>query len=541
MTANAVEKPAQKPPAPGSAWSPLRHSVFRMLWCAWLTANLCMWMNEVAAAWLMLSLSDKPLMVALVQAAATLPVFLLGAPSGALADILDRRRYFIATQVWVACVAAVLCLVALLGQLTPMLLLLLTFANGIGLAMRWPVFSALVPELVPRDDLAKALALNGVAMNGSRVIGPMIAGAIIAWGGSAWVFLLNALLSVLVAIALLRWRRERKASALPAERFFGAMRVGFQYVRQSPEMHAVLLRGATFFLFSIASIALLPIVAMQLPGGNAGTYTLLLATMGSGAVLSAVLLPRLRQHLGRNETVNYGTLLHAAATLLLALAPNVWVAIPALLLAGMAWLATANSISVSIQLVLPNWVRARGMSMYQMSMMGGTALGAALWGQLATLTDTRTSLIVAAMGAVLALALVGRVKVDKSSAHDLTPAPFWGEPELAMPVAPGRGPVMTHIEYRIDSARADDFMDLMQQSRRTKLRNGALSWEVFQDAADPGRFIEYFIDGSWVEHLRQHERVTAHDQRLWEQKLGFHQGDSAPKVSHYIARRVRRA
>jgi MFS family permease len=525
----------------GSAWAPLRHPVYRMLWCAWLTANLCMWMNDVAAAWLMLSLTDKPVMVALVQAAATLPVFLLGAPSGALADILDRRRYFIATQLWVAGVAAILCLVALLGVLTPMLLLLLTFANGIGLAMRWPVFSALLPELVPREELGRAMALNGVSMNGARVIGPMIAGAVIAWGGSAWVFLLNAALSVLVALALLRWRRERKASTLPAERFFGAMRVGFQYVRQSPEMHAVLLRASTFFMFSIASIALLPVVATQLPGGDAGTYTLLLATVGVGAILSAFLLPRLRQRIGRSEMVNYATLANALATLALAFAPNLWVAMAALLLSGASWLATANSLSVSVQLVLPDWVRARGMSVYQMAVMGGTALGAALWGQVATVADTRTSLAAAALCAMLALVVLARVRVEAAGARDLTPLPFWSEPELAVPLLPRQGPIMTQLEYQIDVARVDEFMQLMQESRRMRLRNGALSWELFQDAADLGHFIEYFVDGSWVEHLRQHERVTAHDQALWEQKRSFHLGDHAPKVSHYVARRVKRA
>lgn len=528
------------PGAPGSAWSPLRHGVFRMLWFAWLTANLCMWMSDVAASWLMLSLSDKPLMVALVQAAATLPVFLLGAPSGALADILDRRRYFIATQVWVALVGAVLCLVALAGGLTPTLLLLLTFANGIGLAMRWPVFSALVPELVPRAELGKALALNGVAMNGARIVGPMIAGVIIGWGGSAYVFLLNALLSMLVALALIRWKHESKVSTLPAERFFGAMRVGFQYFRQSPEFRGLLLRAVSFFLFSIAAVALLPLVAKQLPGGNASTFTLLLATMGGGAILSAMLLPRVRQLLGRDQVAQYSILLNAAATLWLALAPNLWLALPALLLSGLTWLATANSFSVSVQLSLPDWIRARGMSMYQMAMMGGSAIGAALWGQVASLTDTRTSLIVAALSAVLALLLVRRIPLDAATRRDLTPSPFWKMPELSVAVEPHGEPVMVQIEFRIDPARASEFMTLMQESRGARLRNGALSWELFQDVAQPGRFVEYFVDGSWVEHMRQHERVTAHDQALWERKQAFQIGDEPPSISHFVARRVRR-
>ena len=225
-----------------SPWAPLRQPVFRMLWSVWLTANICMWMNDVAAAWMMTSLTTSPMMVALVQSASTLPVFFLGMPSGALADILDRRKYFIFTQFWVATVGVLMCLVTLSGQMVAPLLLLLTFANGIGLAMRWPVFSAVIPELIPKAQLPAALALNGIAMNTSRIFGPILAGALIAGLGSAYVFALNAVLSVICGFVIMRWRTEPKVSALPAERFFGAIRVGVRYVRESVPMRAILLR-----------------------------------------------------------------------------------------------------------------------------------------------------------------------------------------------------------------------------------------------------------------------------------------------------------
>ena len=225
--------------APPSSLAPLKGPVFRMLWLAWLAANVTMWMNDVAAAWLMTTLTDSAVMVALVQAASTLPVFVLGLPSGALADIVDRRRYFAVTQLWVACVALLLCLASLAGALSAPLLLALTFANGIGLAMRWPVFAAIVPDLVPRHELPAALALNGVAMNMSRVIGPVLAGALLAGAGSAAVFALNAVLAIVAFVLILRWKSQRKVSALPGERFLGAMRVGLQHVAQSPRMRAV--------------------------------------------------------------------------------------------------------------------------------------------------------------------------------------------------------------------------------------------------------------------------------------------------------------
>ena len=277
------ESTAASHDASATALGPLRSPVFRMLWGAWLTANICMWMNDVAAAWLMTSLTTSPIMVALVQSASTLPVFLLGLPSGALADILDRRRYFIVTQFWVAAVALVVCLTLLAGAMTAPVLLVLTFANGIGLAMRWPVFAAIVPELVPRPQLPAALALNGVAMNASRIVGPLVAGAVIASAGSAYVFVLNAVLSVLAGFAIMRWKREQKPSALPGERFVGAMRVGLQHVRQSTRMHAVLWRISLFFLQATGLMALMPLVAKGMPGGDAGTFTLLLAGLGAGA------------------------------------------------------------------------------------------------------------------------------------------------------------------------------------------------------------------------------------------------------------------
>ncbi len=296
-----------------SPWAPLRRPVFRLLWGTWLTANICMWMNEVAAAWLMTTLTTSPVMVALVQSASVLPVVLFGLPSGALADILNRRRWFMFTQFWVAANALILCAVIAADAMTAPLLLALTFGNGIGLAMRWPVYAAIVPELVPRAELSTAIALNGIAMNVSRIIGPVAAGALIASLGTGYVFLLNAVLSLAAGFVIMRWRLEPKASVLPGERFFGAMRVGFQYVAQSRQMRAVLLRIAIFFLQSTALLALLPLVAKRMHDGGAWIYTLLLASLGFGAITTAFLLPRLRVLITRDRLLRDGTLLQAVS------------------------------------------------------------------------------------------------------------------------------------------------------------------------------------------------------------------------------------
>ena len=333
-----------------SAFAPLRSPVFRMLWFTWLTANTTMWMNDVAAAWLMTSLAPSPLWVALVQTASTLPVFLLGLPSGAMADILDRKRYFLLTQLWLAIIAAVLCAAVVLGWMNAPLLLALTFANGIGLAMRWPVFAAIIPEVVPRPQLPAALALNGVSMNGSRIIGPLVAGALIASAGIQWVFVLNAMLSLTAAFVIMRWQREHHESPLGRERLTSAMRVGLQFVRQSQRMRAMLLRVFLFFLHSTALLALLPLLARALPGGAAGTFTLLLAAMGAGAIVAALLMPRIRRWMPLERLILAGTALQSAAALAVAWAPSIYVAVPAMVLSGAAWIAVANSLTVATQM-----------------------------------------------------------------------------------------------------------------------------------------------------------------------------------------------
>lgn len=531
--------PLQPAAAPGSSvpasLAPLLHPAFRMLWGVWLTANLCMWMNDVAAAWMMTSLTREPVWVALVQTASTLPVFLLGLPSGALADIVDRRRYFILTQFWVAAVAVAMSIVVLFDTMSPGLLLAMTFANGIGLAMRWPVFAAIVPELVPRAHLPAALGLNGIAMNASRIAGPLIAGAIIASIGTVYVFLLNAVLSVAAGCVIMRWRREHVPDPLGRERLRSAMRVGLSFVRQSARVKAVLARIAVFFFHSTALLALLPLVARGLDkgaNGGAATFTLLLACMGGGAIGAVLLLPRVRKLVTRDTLVWYGALLQAVTTLTVALSGNLALSMAAMILSGMAWITTANSLSVSIQMALPDWVRARAMAIYQMALMGASALGAAAWGNLASQSSVRTSLLVAAASGALSMFVVLRLVQDRGEVEDLTPATPSSAPVAA--IAPAKGRIVISVIYRIDPARAADFIELMQESRRSRLALGALSWELLQDVNEPGLYIEQIIDESWTEHLRRFYRITEADVALRERRLEFHIGDGPPEVKRHV-------
>ena len=517
------------------ALAPLKGPVYRGLWLASLAANLTMWMNDVAASWLMTSLTTSPVMVALVSTASSLPVFLLGLPSGAMADIQERRRYFAATQLWVSLNALALAGMAMTGTLTAPLLLMFTFINGVGLAMRWPVFAAIVPQVVSKAELSGALALNGIAMNLSRVVGPALAGALISMVSPAAVFALNTLLAALAFVLILRWKSEPSRATLPGERFLGAMRAGINFTWQSPRLRVVLLRVTLFFLQASALMALLPLVARHLHGGGPGTFTMMLSMVGAGAIAAVLFFPGWRERFTRGQFVTYGTLVHAGVSSLIVLVDEVWVAVPAMAIIGMAWISVANSLTIAAQTAMPDWVRARGMSIYQMALMGGSALGSLLWGQVAASLDVRSAVLIAAGCGAALLLLLRRVSVDGSSEIDFTPLPVVNLPEPAFDVGADEGPVMVTVEYQIDPARAAEFAAVMERTRRARLRQGALSWGLFRDTSVVGRYVEYFVDENWLEHQRRLERFSAFDAELRLLRLGFHMGAEPPVLRRYVA------
>jgi MFS family permease len=397
-----------------SLLEPFRGSGFRYLWLAWLSGNMTMWMHEVTAAWRMTQLTESPAWVAWVQAAGTLPLFVLGLASGALADLLNRRRFLAVAQAWIAVVAAVLAVLAGSDALTPGTLLLLCLLNGVGLAFRFPVFSALVPDLVERRLLSSALTLNALAINLTRVLGPIVAGVVLAWQGSAMVFALNAALSILAG--LLIWHAPIPAHAPPTQRtrLLQAMRDGVRHARASPILRAVLFRAFVFFAQAVALVALLPLVAKGI-GANEATYTALLAAMGAGAVLAAMALPRLPAMAARNGILDAGVWLHALATLGAVWAPSAWTLAPALALSGAVWLCVANTLTMSAQLVLPTNLRARGMAIYQMSIMGGSAGGAIVWGLVAEHTSVNSALVASAVVSALLLLWTRGTNLEEKS------------------------------------------------------------------------------------------------------------------------------
>jgi predicted MFS family arabinose efflux permease/quinol monooxygenase YgiN len=520
-----------------SPWSPLRNGLFRGLWIATIVSNIGTWMHEVGAGWLMTSLSSSPSMVALVEAADSLPVMLLALPAGAIADIVDRRRLLIGVQVYFLVVIGTLAALTALELTTPWVLLAFTFAVGVGTAITMPAWAAIVPELVPADELPAAVALNSIGINVSRAIGPAIAGVLVAAVGAWLVFALNALSCLGILAVLLYWRREHRKSALPAERFLSAIRVGLRFITHTRPLQAVLIRGAAFFVFAAATWSLFPVIVRRELGRGPEVYGLLLTCIGVGAVAGAMLLPRLRARISRNAMVAGASALYALAALALGHVHNLGLLVVAMLATGVAWIAILATLQVSAQFTLPEWVRARGLAAFVVVFMGGMAFGAIFWGQVATWIGIPAALTAAAGGMLIAIGLTWRVRLNDGRAPDFTPSMHWSAPLVAETPAPDSGPVLVTIEYRVAPASRAEFVAAMRDVHEMRRRNGAFFWELFHDSADPARFLETFMDESWLEHLRQHERVSVADREIQRRANRFLVKGESTRSVHWLADR----
>ncbi|CAN7775007.1 MFS transporter [Variovorax sp. LjRoot290] len=530
-----MSSPASAAAKPPGSFAPLRQPVFAVLWAATVLGNIGSFMRDVASAWMVTELSPSPTAVALIQTAATLPIFLLAIPAGVLSDILDRRRFLIFVQLVLAAVSGTLLVLAQTGTLTVGYLIGLTFVGGIGAALMGPTWQSIVPELVPRAELKSAVALNSLGINVSRAIGPAAGGLLLASFGAALTYGVDVLSYVFVIAALLWWRRPAATEANGlSEHFLGAFKAGLRYTRASRELHVVLLRAAVFFLFASAVWALLPLVARQMLGGSAGFYGLLLGAVGAGAILGAVLLPRLRARLDADGLVLLASLIAAAVMGALVLAPPQWVAVGLLLLLGVGWIIALTTLNGVAQGILPNWVRGRGLAVYLTVFNGAMAAGSLGWGLVAQQIGVPMALGVGAIGLVAVAIVFHRIKLPAGEA-DLQPSNHWPEPLLAEPVAHDRGPVMVQVEYRVRKEDQPAFVQAMQRLSLERRRDGAYAWGITEDTGDPERLMEWFLVESWAEHMRQHRRVSHADADLQAEAIRFHIGPGKPEVHHFLA------
>lgn len=520
--------------ASGGGFAPLRQQLFAVLWGATIIGNTGSFVRDVASAWLVTDLSASPAAVAMVQAAATLPVFLLAIPAGVLSDILDRRKFLIAIQMLLAAVSICLMSLSALGQQSVGSLISLTFLGGIGAALMGPTWQAIVPELVDKQEIKSAVALNSLGVNIARAVGPALGGAILASLGAAVTYGVDVISYVFVIAALLWWRRPEKPEDALSEHFLGAFRAGLRYARASRELHVVLVRAFVFFVLASSVWALLPLVTKQLLGGGAGFYGVLLGAVGLGAIIGAVFMPRLRERLSADGIVLAAAMVTAAVMVFLSFAPVQWAALVALLALGAAWIAALTTLSGIAQSILPNWVRGRSLAVYLTVFNGAMTAGSLAWGGVATLIGVPLSLLAGAGGLAMAGLVFHRLKLPRGEA-DLVPSNHWPEPLTAAAVEYDRGPVLILIEYRVAAPDRPAFLAALVRLSADRRRDGAYDWGITEDAADPELVLEWFMVESWAEHLRQHRRVSKAAADLQEEVLRFHRGEQPPVVRHLLS------
>jgi MFS family permease len=518
------------PPASTGPWHPLRVPLFRNLLIADLVSDIGAFMQAVGAAWLMTTLTNRSLYIALIQTASALPFFLLALPAGSIGDIFDRRKLILTTETWMLVAAAVLAVVTFTGTMTPWLLLLLTVAISLGDAIESPTWRAIFPELVKKEDLTPALALNGIEFNLARAVGPGIAGLVIAAVGVAAAFLINALSFLGVILVIFKWKRPVRKNTLPAETLAGASVAAIRYVRYSPGIRTLLLRSGVVIFFASSFYALLPTVAKQLSKSALG-YGLLLGFFGLGAVAGAVVLQRVRSRFSNEVVLSAATAVFGAILIATGMLHNLILLSGLMLLGGSAWTVFMSLFNTLVQNLAPDWVRARVLAAYLFVFQGSVALGSALWGFAADHSSARVALLASGIGIGATLLLQFPFRLPSTDV-DLSALNHWGKPTMFEEHAADLGPVLVTVKYVVDPAKAPDFLNAIYEYQRVRRRDGATRWGIFFDTESPNTYLETFVVDSWLEHQRQHDRFTVSDHGLEKRVLSYVVEKSS--VKHYI-------
>src|ERR1700722_2885483 len=469
-------------------WRPLRNPIFRNLLASNLVSDIGTFMQSVGAAWLMTSLTNNPLYIALIQTSTALPFFLLALPAGALGDIFDRRKLILGTETWMLGVAVVLTVATVFGVMTPWLLLLLTLGLSVGDAVESPSWRAIFPELVDKKELPAALALNGIEFNLARALGPGLGGLIVAAVGVGAAFAFNAFSFLGVIAVIARWKRPTRKSTLPSETFRGATSAAVRYVRYSPGIRTLLLRSAVLIFFTSSFWALLPMAAKEM-SKDPITYGFLLGFFGLGAVLGAMVLQRTRSRVSSETLLSFATAIFAGVVLSVALLRSPVILCFLMLLGGASWTAIMSLFNIMVQELAPDWVRARVLAVYIFVFQGSVAAGSTLWGYVALHTNVHETLVLAAIGTGACLLLQFLVRLPSIPA-DLSTWNHWAKLTTLVGSDLGHGPVLVTVQYVIDPAKASEFLHQIYRYQRVRRRDGATSWGVFVDTQDPETYPE---------------------------------------------------
>jgi MFS family permease len=521
--------------APDGIFAPLRYGTFRRIWFASMFSNLGQLVQGVGAAWAMTELTHRADKVALVQSALMLPVLLFAMGAGAAADMFDRRKVCIAALLLVLAGAVGLALIALLGLMTPPIILVFSFTVGSGMSLFGPAWQASVAEQVPVGVLPQAIALNSMSYNIARSLGPAIGGVIIAALGTSAAFLANAILVVPLLTVLLMWNPPAEPPRLPPERLSRAVMSGLRYIIHSPNIRIVLLRSALTAASGGAVVALMPIVARDLLGGDASLYGLLLGAFGGGAVAGALNIHRLRRFL--TETSLRGTaIVFGAAAIVVAFSRSPWLTAPALICAGAAWTVMMSLLNVSIQLAAPRWVAGRTLASFQAAISGGIAFGSWFWGHVADLEGVAAALFLTAL-AMLSMPVLGHwLRVPEAGPESAREPHNPTDIAVNLDLTPRSGPVIIEIEYRVPHDQARAFYGVMLEVQISRQRTGAYGWSIARDITDPELWTERFHCPTWLDYLRQRSRSSLADHELHLRAAAFQHGDRSTRIRRMLER-----
>lgn len=518
-----------------SAWSVLSNPMFRTFWIAGLLSGIGAVVQDVTAGWLMMQLAPSPLFTALLQTAGSIPVVLLALPAGALADVLDRRRFMLLLQTLMMLLAATLGVLALRDGLSPVILLGMIAAMSMASALNTPAWMRTVPDVLDGPEIPLGVTLNSTAVNMARTVGGVVAGVLLAQQFRGAGFFANALSFVPLIVVLLLWRGPHRDSQLPPERFPGALAAGWRYVRNSPGVRNVQIRCVLFALGASAVPALLPLVGQRVLKLDAVSFGFFMATFGAGAVVGASALGWLSSRLPSNTLINIATLTMAASLLALGQLREFALLLPVLLIAGAGWVVAVSTFGVATGSNSPRWVLSRSLSFFMLTFQGGVALGSVVWGSVASSLDLATTLSIAGVATTLTLLSSLAFPLFDGEPQRMVPSQFLPAPPQVDLEEQDRGPVLVSVEYRVAPEQSYEFRVRMRAVREERLRDGAFQWFLFIDSSDPELHCEHFLVPSWLEHLRQHERITEVDTEVLRMTRAFHRGPEPPLVRHLIA------
>ncbi|PJG50326.1 MFS transporter [Bradyrhizobium forestalis] len=522
-------------PSADSIAAPLRYATFRRIWLASLLSNLGILIQGVGAAWAMTEMTSSADKVALVQTALTLPVMLIAMPAGAIADMYDRRIVML-IALWVAlCGAAALTALDWSGLTTPDLLLVLCFVVGSGMALMGPAWQSSVGEQVPAETLPAAVALNGISYNIARSFGPAIGGIVVAAAGAVAAFAINVFLYLPVMVALFLWKRVADPSRLPREHLSRAIVSGVRYIINSPPIKIVVTRSMVTGIVGSAIPALMPLVARDLLHGGAQTYGIMLGAFGLGAVIGALNLGRMRNHMSGEAAVRACTLSMSGSIAAVALSHDPILTAAALVFAGAVWTIVYTLFNVGVQLSAPRWVAGRSLAAWQAAFSGGIAIGSWGWGRLTDIVGVDVALLASA-GLMLLLPLLGRWLRMPPITERGEDAEMLADPKVRLPLTYRSGPLVVELEYRVASENARAFHNLMQDIQLYRQRNGAYGWSIARDIGDPELWTERYHCPTWLDYLRQRNRWTQSERALDEQATAFHIGPEPVRIRRMLER-----